>query len=89
MGETVQANDGAMLPLDSLPQQLNYSGSFLVSIDVTYAGQNYEQTFLNDGTNIIFISGWQNTALPINQNPMITEGGVVMVSESGQIMITE
>jgi hypothetical protein len=89
MGETVQANDGAMLPLDSLPQQLNYTGSFISSINVTYAGQNYEQTFLNDGTNIIFISGWQNTGMPINQNPMISESGVVMVSESGQIMITE
>jgi hypothetical protein len=58
MSETVQANNGAMLPLDSLQTQIVYSGDFVSTITVVYQGITYVQTFLNDGTNITSISGW-------------------------------
>ena len=89
MGGTVQANDGAMLPLDSLAQQFTYAGGFVTSISVYYQGNNYVQTFLNDGTNITYISGWNNLDAPIAQQVMVSESGQVMVDQSGQIMITE
>lgn len=89
MGETVQANDGAMLPLDSLAQQFIYSGSFISTITVIYAGQTYTQTFLNDGTNIIYISGWINTNAPQFQQVMVTQSDVIMVDQNGQIMVTQ
>lgn len=89
MSGTVQANDGAMLPLDSLPQQFIYSGSFISEIIVQYQGNTYTQTFENDGTNIIYVSGWINIALPPSDVPMADESGVIMTDEDGQIMITE
>lgn len=58
MSETVQANDGAMLPLESLEQVFAYDGEFVDTITVVYAGKTYVQTFQNDGTNITNISGW-------------------------------
>lgn len=58
MSETVQASDGAMLPLDSIPATFTYSGSFVSTITVPYAGNTYTQTFTNNGTNITHISGW-------------------------------
>ena len=89
MSETVQANDGAMLPLSSLAQQIMYSGDFVSSITVLYAGNTYVQTFLNDGTNIIYISGWNTDSAPIAQQVMTDESGVPMTDENGQIMVTE
>lgn len=89
MSETVQANDGAMLPLSSLAQQFVYSGSFVSTITVIYAGNTYVQTFLNDGTNIIYISGWVNSAAPQAQEIMTDEGGTIMVDQSGNIMVTQ
>ncbi len=59
MSETVTAtNNGASIPLDSLPQTFAYSGSFVSTITVVYQGITYVQTFTNDGTNITAISGW-------------------------------
>lgn len=58
MSETVQANDGAMLPLPSLPITFTYDGAFVATMTVVYAGSTYVQTFTNDGTNITDISGW-------------------------------
>lgn len=58
MSETVQASDGAMLPIDSLPQALAYSGSFVSTITVVYQTRTYIQTFTNNGTNITNISNW-------------------------------
>lgn len=58
MSETVQADNGAMLPLVSLEQVFAYDGSFLETITVVYAGVTYVQTFTNNGTNITEISGW-------------------------------
>lgn len=58
MSSTVQASDGAMLPLDSIAQVLAYSGLFVATITVVYAGVTYVQTFTNNGTNITNISGW-------------------------------
>jgi len=89
MSETVQANDGAMLPLSSLAQQFVYSGSFVSTITVIYAGKTYVQTFLNDGTNIIYISGWVNSSAPQAQQIMVDQSDVIMVDQNGQIMVTE
>lgn len=89
MSETVQANDGAMLPLSSIANNFIYSGGFISSITVQYAGNLYTQTFLNDGTNIIYISNWVNANYPETEVPMVTESGDVMITEDGQIMITE
>jgi hypothetical protein len=58
MSSTVQANDGAMLPLDSLPTAIVYSGGFIQTLTVVYQGNTYVQTFTNNGLNIIAISGW-------------------------------
>ena len=58
MSSTVQASDGAMLPLDSLAQVFTYSGLFIATIVVEYQGNTYTQTFTNNGTNITNISGW-------------------------------
>lgn len=58
MSGTVQANNGTMIPLDSVAQEIAYSGDFVSTITVEYAGETYVQTFLNDGTNITNISGW-------------------------------
>lgn len=90
MGATVQANDGAMLPLDSLPQQFTYDGTFISTITVLFAGRNYVQTFENDGTNITYISNWIYTPVLPGGEIMVTElGAVVMTDESGDIMVTE
>lgn len=89
MSETVQANDGAMLPLSSLAQQFTYDGDFVETITVYYAGSYYVQTFENDGTQITYISGWVNSAAPQAQQLMIDENGEIMVDENGQYMITE
>ena len=58
MSETAQADDGAMLPLDSLTTLLTYSGGFPATATVDYQGFTYVQTFTNNGTNITNISGW-------------------------------
>lgn len=58
MSSVVQANDGAQLPLDSLPMAFTYAGSLVATITVNYQGNTYVQTFTNDGTHIIDISGW-------------------------------
>ena len=89
MSETVQANDGAMLPLSSLQQQLVYAGGFLSTITVFYQDNTYVQTFINDGVNIVYISNWINSAAPIGQTPMTTEAGEIMITEDGEIMLTE
>ncbi len=89
MSETVQANDGAMLPLSSLPTQITWAGSFVSTIQVIYAGSTYTQTFLNDGTHIIYISNWINNAAPQAQQVMTDESGNIMEDESGNIMVTQ
>jgi hypothetical protein len=89
MGSTVQASDGAMLPLDSLAQEFIFSGSFISTITVQYAGRAYVQTFENDGTNIIFISNWIYTPILPGGEIMTDESGDVMTDESGDIMVTE
>lgn len=93
MSSTVQANDGAMLPLDSLPLTLAYSGTFVSTITVNYAGNTYVQTFTNNGTNITAISGWINT-IPSSDTIMVTEDAKQMVTENSDptfptYMITE
>jgi len=89
MSETVQANDGTMLPLASLAQDFIYSGSFLSTITVAYAGNTYVQTFLNDGTNIIYCSNWQLTNTPPDGEIMVDQSGNVMTDQSGNVMITQ
>lgn len=58
MIETVLADDGVQLPLAQLAQTFAYDGSFVDTITVTYLGNDYVQTFTNDGTNITEITGW-------------------------------
>ena len=89
MGETVQATDGTMLPVNDLAQQIQYAGGFVASITVNYAGRSYVQTFTNDGTNIIFISRWVSNAVPPSEEIMTDESGNIMTDENGEIMITE
>lgn len=90
MSETVKANDGADLPLDSLPQTLIYDGDFISEIFVNYQGSTYIQTFLNDGVNITYISGWVNPDYNPGVNQlMIDENQELMITEDGNTMITE
>lgn len=58
MSSTVQASDGTMLPVDSLPITLVFFGGFISTLTTVYAGVTYRQTFTNDGTNITLISRW-------------------------------
>jgi hypothetical protein len=58
MSGTVQANNGTQIPLDSVELVIAYSGNFVSTITVVYAGDTYVQTFTNNGTNITQISGW-------------------------------
>lgn len=58
MSETVVASDGAMLPLDSLPATITYSGNFVSTITVSYENNTYVQTFTNNGTVITGFTGW-------------------------------
>lgn len=87
MSETVQASDGAMLPLASLPQSFTYAGGFLTSISVVYQGNNYTQFFDNDGTDITYISGWN--LITSGSVPMLTETDELMLTEDNQLMMTE
>jgi hypothetical protein len=87
MSETVQANDGAMLPLSSLYQTFTYSGGFLTQITVFYAGQTYIQFFVNDGTNITYVSGWINPNYPVPDAIMDTTEGDTMVTTEGDVMV--
>lgn len=89
MSETVQANDGAMLPLSSLAQQFEYDSNFVSTITVIYQSNTYVQTFLNDGTDITYISGWVNSTSPQAQQVMTDESGNIMTDEDGQIMVTQ
>ena len=58
MSETVQANNGAMIPLDSVEQTFTYDGEFVATITAVYQGNTYVQTLENNGTNITSISNW-------------------------------
>lgn len=89
MTQTVKASDGANLPLDSIAQAFTYSGSFVTEISCFYQGQTYVQTFINDGTNIVYISNWVNVNQPSGGSLMETESGDIMITEDGNFMITE
>lgn len=64
MSETVTANDGTQLPLDSLTQTFTYSGSNVTGISVQYTAistgvlSTFLQTFTYSGSNVNTISGW-------------------------------
>ena len=58
---TVLATNGVALPLDNLAYTFAYSGSFVSTITVVYAGTTYVQTFTNNGTQITHISQWVAT----------------------------
>lgn len=49
---------GVQIPLDSVEQAIAYTGIFVSTITIEYAGEIYIQTFTNDGTNVTNISGW-------------------------------
>ncbi len=46
------------IPINDVPQTFVYSGAFLSTITIQYYGNTYVQSFTNDGTNILTISGW-------------------------------
>lgn len=58
MSETVQASNGAMLPLSSLAQEITYDGSLVETVTVVYQGITYVQTFTNNGTSITSCTNW-------------------------------
>jgi len=58
MSDTVQADDGAMLPLASLPTTITWDGFFVATMVVEYQTKTYTQTYTNNGTVITAISGW-------------------------------
>lgn len=58
MSETVIASDGTLLPLDSLPTAIGYSGGLPVTFTVVYRGNTYIQTFTYTGTDVTNISRW-------------------------------
>ncbi len=88
MGMTVQATNGAMLPLDSLELSLTYSGGFISALNVTYAGIEYEQDFTNDGTNITDISQWYPVGDPPPGDFMIDNNGNLMIDNNSNLMVT-
>ena len=88
MSATITADNGVMLPLDSLAQTFTYTGSFINTISVEYAGNTYVQTYDNDGTHITFISQWEGQNLPPGQSFLISEGGAQLLSETGNVLIT-
>ncbi len=58
--DTVIANDGTALPIDSLAKTFGpRQGELMTSITVEYAGKVYVQTFTNDGLFITHISMWE------------------------------
>jgi hypothetical protein len=59
MSTTVQANDGTMLPLESLPVVFGYTGSNITTITVQYQGKTFIQTLSYAGSNVTNISGWE------------------------------
>lgn len=87
MSATVTANDGTMLPIDSLNLAFVYVATFLSTITTMYAGNLFVQTFTNNGTNITNISQWQNPANGFAA--MDTQDGAVMLTEDGNIMVME
>lgn len=89
MGATVQANDGTMLPLDSLANNFIYDGDFLSTITVQYQGKTFVQTFINDGTDIVFISNWVNPDYPSGGQIMQAEDGSTLFDENGSVILTE
>ena len=58
MSETVQADNGAQIPLVSIEQAFTYSAGFVETISAVYGGVTYVQTFTNNGSNITNITGW-------------------------------
>jgi len=64
MSETVSANDGTQLPLDSLEMTFTYAGSNVQTITVTYPSRqtgvetDYVQTFTYNGSDVTNISQW-------------------------------
>lgn len=89
MTQTVIANDGVQLPVEALAQEFTYDGDFVATITVVYNGIQYVQTFVNDSTNIIYFSGWINSAAPQINQLMTDESGDLMVAEDGELMVTQ
>lgn len=58
MSETVQASNGAMLPLSSLAQDITYDNALVETVTVIYQGITYVQTFTNNGTSITSSTNW-------------------------------
>ena len=71
MGSTVTTSpDGVPLPIDSLPVSIAYSGTLTGSMTWDYAGKQYVQSYLNNGTNITYISGYN----------LVQQSAIIMLS---------
>ena len=58
MSSVITADNGVQIDLDNVTQTMAYSGDFVSTITVVYAGNTYVQTFTNNGTNITEVSNW-------------------------------
>lgn len=56
---TVQSSNGVALPIANLAIEFAYTGSFVTTATVVYAGITYVQTFTNNGTQITNVSQWE------------------------------
>jgi hypothetical protein len=53
------ADNGMILPIESLPKTLTYAGTILSAVTVQYAGKTYVRTYQNNGVNITEESRWE------------------------------
>jgi hypothetical protein len=89
MGATVTASNGAQLPIDSLPVNIVWSGSFVSTMTVVYAGVVYVQTYTNNGSVITAISNWVAQVPPVTTYMETESGSYTMITEDNNLMITE
>jgi len=54
----VLASDDVVVPVDSLPQTMGYTGDRLDYTEVTFDGVTYRQTLTYTGANLTGVSEW-------------------------------
>jgi len=55
----VRASDDIIIPVDSLPQVMSYTGDRLDYVEVDYLGNTYRQTLTYTGTALTGVSQWE------------------------------
>lgn len=55
----VIANDGVLLPVESLEQTLTYTGDLISTISVSFGSEVYIQTYTYTSGNVTSISQWE------------------------------